>query len=1426
MAYLNTRPQNNWNLHGTYHTIAPYAGEYLEEIPDDIPLIDALSYAGVKGIVTSAYRPNAVAKASGRPSRHRMLDKNGYPMTLDIQPMGGRSGNFDTLKEMLLDPRLQRWFERNGYGVIDETIPANMRKNGATGPHYHIGQDSGAIKGYNDWVKAAYPVDPSVIYSHPVQRMPIIFPNTLPDNYVPGTDPRWDMYLGARRAATALGEDIQEPSSVILSPPPQMYLPNMATLASLMPKPESDTEKFMQYTKALTGQDYLNRALAMGGHLYDGASEDTQYLRNYKLMPVEEVPNMSEIPLVDFESGENLGVATPGQKVWTLNGAPVMTSDERGRADLALLNGRDPSFFGRELDNIDVTPAGTRLNRYRTLLENMENARTALDNELQQHYNNQFAANDLIRQRNDLVKADREAHERTKGLSELAATMALGLPALGTAAIAVPTMYAATAGTTAGNLIGGLAGFEALNKTGEALTGTTWADALYNSTGIKPEVGEWLNPLMFANVERAFTKPGINAMENLTDQAINYMFRNNPSTASRMINQLGNMYVPNWDYTRTNIANAINTGASAAQRAIALGKRAARGKYYNARKKWQRFSTTRADAEEYVDRLRKNFRDLEERARIKDRELQLEETNAAMDLANAQDPDFPYFSDVMRAPLVNTFEYLNTSRLAPKEQMTVQNYINKSKPTYVGMVSELRGLAHSLNDVLQYDPNKGGFSIPTYLGEWPNTVSVSTKFGTASSPVEIPKGSGNGFVPWAPPQLPPVSVGGDWMFEQLPNDGLVLGISLPDITRPVGNGIVAPPYFSIENPVRQAAQQYVDDLSARIGDNGLVVGSFKRVAQGETHSPQDVEFLTTETKSKVLDQIFGVTKKERIPAGYKVNSPEFSYLPEGSADYQIIQEGPTGKATGKVAWQRYQYLHPEEAQRLQEQIIEKRKKNIGTGDYFEEELPITPEELLTELRTTQVGDRSVEIDLMGNRKAKATKHKIQQLLSGDPQRVKEMQDVKLKSNIPNALTLEEQFPNISFDNVEANKAFLKAAGYSEEYATDPKVMRNIVANYLYTKQIFSRGTNFTRARQGSDPFISKPVKEQINLESRGNTSYGGGDASGQGKNSVEPRPEETEPTTGAIFSDTAFLYQSPITYNPEKIQTPEDIIKQLEYIKTNSANLDQVIEQIGRGAGVEDAVEAAARAQDIPFLMTSGYEGQYRGILTRDIPYGYRYVAGQNQGGFETFSIPPRQSEEVNIAAFFPINEDELMLEAEKHGFNLNLFRERQQALKAAEDVRTQWREYQNEVLGNKLSNRINNLESEWDRNLFKRDDLLSMTKDLGLAFGLMGGVTGLYSLGKYLSDEDRKESLQRANEVHNFETMGAFSTMKSLDAAAQEYCKVNNINIDDFRNDLLKYLQNEDDSYKYLLYLEKQHMPIDSHLAKRIKRAYNRKRK
>ena len=123
-----------------------------EEVPiqesysTNISFEDLLKEEGINAYVTSGYREGALT-SSGKPSNH---SKKGG--AYDIVPTNGKT--FDDLKkELYSNPRIVKWFKENNWGIYSELTKERMKKTNATGPHLHIGPDSGAVREFEEELK-------------------------------------------------------------------------------------------------------------------------------------------------------------------------------------------------------------------------------------------------------------------------------------------------------------------------------------------------------------------------------------------------------------------------------------------------------------------------------------------------------------------------------------------------------------------------------------------------------------------------------------------------------------------------------------------------------------------------------------------------------------------------------------------------------------------------------------------------------------------------------------------------------------------------------------------------------------------------------------------------------------------------------------------------------------------------------------------------------------------------------------------------------------------------------------------------------------------------------------------------------------------------------------------------------------------------
>lgn len=108
---------------------------------EDVTLPELLKEEGVRFQLTSGYREGARTK-QGHKSNHSI--PNG---AYDIKPAQGESFE-DLRKQIYTNKRIRDWMNDHGWGILEETTPAVMKKTGATGKHWHFGPDSAAVQNW------------------------------------------------------------------------------------------------------------------------------------------------------------------------------------------------------------------------------------------------------------------------------------------------------------------------------------------------------------------------------------------------------------------------------------------------------------------------------------------------------------------------------------------------------------------------------------------------------------------------------------------------------------------------------------------------------------------------------------------------------------------------------------------------------------------------------------------------------------------------------------------------------------------------------------------------------------------------------------------------------------------------------------------------------------------------------------------------------------------------------------------------------------------------------------------------------------------------------------------------------------------------------------------------------------------------------
>lgn len=377
--------------------------------------------------------------------------------------------------------------------------------------------------------------------------------------------------------------------------------------------------------------------------------------------------------------------------------------------------------------------------------------------------------------------------------------------------------------------------------------------------------------------------------------------------------------------------------------------------------------------------------------------------------------------------------------------------------------------------------------------------------------------------------------------------------------------------------LQEGVSSYIDNLSSIMGDDGVVAGSLvgykngiiKATKNGESFiGPADTEIYTTQSRLQGLkDKLQFKSRRQNAVGGEKGESPytfRSDIHPGEDTEINIIGEDADGMATGKLAHQIYRSLYPE---RYSQMMYDYTMNPNNYGQYgvikspSQLSLPIKAEDLYQMLRSNpQSMQHHLLTDMLSMEtftNPKNIKGKMRQfnvIFSEDPTS-QQMYNDALNSlgrmNLGSQFKLgTDLYPNLSFDNIDANIQFLKEVyGLSDnvaaQYASNPAIMRNAFNTYNYE---MSTGTRMV----GNDVVAQKvPSGEQYHNPKiemfLGNGAFSGGQGLGPGLNQLRLSPFggwHPGKSRNSWDMNIVAMSQRPLTYHPEKIKTPLDLVAQ------------------------------------------------------------------------------------------------------------------------------------------------------------------------------------------------------------------------------------------------------------------------------------------
>lgn len=404
----------------------------------------------------------------------------------------------------------------------------------------------------------------------------------------------------------------------------------------------------------------------------------------------------------------------------------------------------------------------------------------------------------------------------------------------------------------------------------------------------------------------------------------------------------------------------------------------------------------------------------------------------------------------------------------------------------------------------------------------------------------------------------------------------------------------------------RAYRQSINDL---LREDGLVAGSTVGYSRGYIQGGMnnDTEIITTRSRLADAQKKMKFTKVGENSIGGDVGTSPLAKGKTPQVEYDIIDEDATGNATGTLAHQIFQALHPEEARQFYKSNIDN-----DTASYTLS-LPIKAEQLLQELRQEGNMEKVQMIDMFGAGINARNKEALQKHATRaynvllNPEFVPDV-----RSTLD--LMLHKQFgPKVEnfsskisdFTNVEYNKRFLNeiinanelkyfSPEQVEEIARNPEQMRNIFDYYNMNNFIGNRGMNRW------SPLVERDMTpSELREGFYSNIQYGGGSGSGVGLNN----------TSGAFKAGDGFgsingtrLTQT--TYDPNPQSIP-DWIAQFRRITDESNFPSTLYNQIGKPNEIA-RIEAESRKLNLPVwrsMTTEKGQGAYLGSYTGPLYY-------------------------------------------------------------------------------------------------------------------------------------------------------------------------------------------------------------------------------
>ena len=441
--------------------------------------------------------------------------------------------------------------------------------------------------------------------------------------------------------------------------------------------------------------------------------------------------------------------------------------------------------------------------------------------------------------------------------------------------------------------------------------------------------------------------------------------------------------------------------------------------------------------------------------------------------------------------------------------------------------------------------------------------------------------------------------------------------------------------------IQKGLQSYIENLQNIMKHDGAVAGSVVQYRNGiikgtETPhgyiGPADTEIYTTQARlPSLLKSLQFKSNSTNSVGGQKGISP-FTFRsnvhPGVDTEINIIEADANGNATGKVAHQIYRALHPTEySQMMYDHVM-----SGGKTPTSKLSLPISAEDLFAAVRDNpEAMQHHLLTDLVGMEtftrpeNLKAKKRLFSVLF--DPNQTERLDkalttvgQINLGSRFKRGTDL---YPNLTFSDINANKEFLQKVFQlsdidAAQAAANPQIMKNAfnLYNRSYSTGVRLVGNDVVSEKAANGELLRNPKLEMFT----GNGSISGGSASGPGLNRALLNPEGGwNVGTGTSSRNTISMSQLPITYYPEKIKTPLDLLSQIQKLQNDNTNSQLFGELANLGNQSKatpykydmqliEKLRQLSRQNDTPFTLNPGLYGlSYQGGLAEPIAVGARF---------------------------------------------------------------------------------------------------------------------------------------------------------------------------------------------------------------------------